>query len=800
MKRLTLSSLVLASLIMVSACDQKASESSPLELAISSYNEQNYPESLLLLKRSIQAEPESKEARKLMAQVLIKLGDAVEAERHIKKAIELGVAKNDLMVLLGISLVKQKKYDELLKTVKFEGNLLNIDSKAHAEVYALRGQALLAEQDYGQSLAKFKQAIALDEKCSRAYIGLAGLSFAQENVEQAKQYLQTAFDINATDVDAWLFKGDMERVQGDLKSSIVSYTQAINNSSPVGIVNQYARLYRAMALAYQQDYNAAWDDIKKVKSISGNNLYVDYVSGLIAFQQEDYSTAQGAFEKVLSRVPDHSLAHYLLGASHYLQGASEQARNHLVYFLNENADHEMAQKMLAMVELNLGDNKAAQQRLAYLLENNPGDSSTLNLLGQYHIKQGDFEKGAAYLERSIEKNPDSYPVQLRYGISQLELGEYDIAEKALEKAMGLSQNQQVVEFYRLISYLKQTQLQKTVNYADELLRANAKNIVASNFKAVALLALKKTEAAQAQFEHSLSVDAGDPTARFNLANQQFTAGNKEAAKKHLLTVVKHHPKLIRGYLKLAQFAMTENDTSSAEKWLLQALKVEPNNIQTSLALSKLKLTQKKTADALNVLTKLNSTAQNHPGVLLALAEIYTQNTQYSLAQQTLNQFESNFPKMRTAEEYLSLRALLFSKERQHNRAASLYQQLLNTHPSSRWAINLASNQWAADDRVEAIQTLKTWVNEHPKDSLAQIALANYYLIKNDKDNALLAFERANQMVPNHPLVLNNLAWLLKDTDIEKAYQLAQQAVQLSPDLKGAQHTLKVIEEKRSLVQ
>jgi putative PEP-CTERM system TPR-repeat lipoprotein len=800
MKHFTLSSLLLASLIMVSGCDQSTSESSPFELAVTSYNAQNYPESLLLLKRAIQAEPEAKEVRKLMAQVLIKLGDPVEAERHINKALELGVAKNELMVLLGISLIKQKKYEEVLKNIKFEGNLLNIDSKAHAEVYALRGQALLAEKSFELSLAKFKQSIALDDKCSRAYIGLAGLAFAKENVEQAKQYLQTAFEINPKDVDAWLFKGDMERVQGELKKSVVSYTQAIDNSSPIGIVNQYARLYRAMALAYQQDYNAAWADIKQVKNISGNNVYVDYVSGLIAFQQEDYPTAQGAFEKVLSRVPDHALAHYLLGASHYLQGASEQARNHLVYFLNDNPEHEMAQKMLAMVELNLGDNKAAQQRLAYLLESNPGDSSTLNLLGQYHIKQGNFEEGASYLERSIEKNPDSYPVQLRYGISQLELGEYDIAEKALEKAMGLSQNRQVVEFYRLMSYLKQTQPQKAVNYADELLRANAKNIVASNFKAVALLALKKPEAAQAQFEHSLSVDAGDPTARFNLANQLFAAGNKAGAQKHLLAVVKHHPKLIRGYLKLAQFAMSQQDIQSAETWLQKSLKVEPNNIQASLALSKLKMTQKKTADALNVLSKLNGKAQSHPGVLLAFAEIYTQNTQYSLAQQTLNQFENSFPKLKYSEEYLSLRALLFSKERQYDKAASLYQQLLNTHASSRWAIDLASNQWAADDRVAAIQTLKTWVNKHPKDSLVQIALANYYLVKNDNGNALLAFERANQIVPNHPLVLNNLAWLLKDTDVEKAYKLAQQAVKLSPDLKGAQHTLKVIEEKRGVVQ
>jgi len=795
MKRLTLTSMILASFLMASGCDQKSRESTSLELAVSSYNAQNYPESLLLLKRAIQTEPENKTARQLLAKVLIKLGDPVEAERHIHKALELGVAPNDLMVLLGISLIKQKKYSELLEKVKFKEDLLNIDPKAHAEVYALRGQALLAEQKYDKSLAKFKQAIVMDSKCSRAYIGLAGLAFAKQHTEQAKQYLQSAFEINPKDIDAWLLKGDMERVQGELKASVLSYSQVIENSSPIGIVNQYARLYRAMALTYQQDYNAAWADIKKVKELSGNNVYVDYVSGLVSFQQEDYPSAQGAFEKVLSRVPNHALAHYLLGACHYLQGSSEQARNHLVYFLNDNPEHKMAQKMLAMVELQLGDNQAAQQRLAYLLESDPEDNSALNLLGQYYVKQGEFEKGAAYLERSIEKNPDSYPVQLRYGISQLELGEYGIAEKALDKAMKLSAKRDVVEFYRLMAYLKQAKPQKVINYADELLIKNEKNIIASNFKAVALLSIQKTDAAQMQFGHSLSIDAGDPTANFNLANKEYTAGNLVQAEKHLLAVVTHHPKLIRGYLKLAQFTLSQKDLESTEAWLLKALQIEPNNIQASLALSKLKVTQKQPAQALNILTRLNDKAQSHPGVLLALAEIYSYNAQYALAQQTLNQFENGFPKLTKNQDYLSLRALLFSKEHQYSRAVSLYQELLKMAPSSRWAIDLAANQWAADDREAAIQTLETWVKAHPKDSFVQIALANYYLVANDNSNALLAFERANQLAPNHPFVLNNLAWLLKETDIEKAYKLAQQAVKLSPELKDAQHTLKIIEEK-----
>lgn len=800
MKRYTLTSLVLASLIAISGCEKTGSDASPYELAVDSYNDQNHVESLLHLKRAIQIDPNDKQARKLMAQVLIKLDDPVEAEHHIRKAIELGINKNELLVPLGIALVKQKKYKALLDEIKFEGNLLSIGSEEHAKVYALQGQALLAEHDFDQSLAKFKQAISLDNNCVRAYVGLAGLSFAKKDIEQANHHLQAAFDINPDSVDAWFLKGDIERLQGHLGEAIKAYTNVIDNSSRISFTNQYAHLYRAMAELYKKDFDNAWDDIKKVEKLSGENLFVDYVSGLIAFHQEDYGKAQNFFEKVLSQQSDHNLAHFFLGASHFLQGHAEVARNHIVYFLNDNSDHEMAQKMLAMIELNLGDTKSAQKRLAYLLEKNPEDSSVLNLLGQFYIKEGDLQKGAAYLERSVENNPESFQAQLRYGISQIELGDYQIADEALAKAIKLGgQNKQVAEFYRLASYLK-SDPQKVIDYAATLLKEDEKNVMARNFKAAALVALQKRESARSQFEQTLSYEPGDPTANFNLANMAYSNGDKSKAKEHLTTVVDHHPKLVRGYLKLAQLEMQEDNLKGAEQWLQKALLADENHVQSSLALSKLYATQKRVPDALNVLTKLDSKGQSHPGVLLAMTELYIKNAQYALAQQTLASFEISYPKLKNSEDYLSVRAALYAKVRQHDRAAKVYQQLLKNYPNSRWVIELASNQWADSERTKAIHTLRDWVNTHPQDNLAQLALANYYLINEDTSKAIDAFERANEMMPKNALVLNNLAWLLQDKDTERAYQLAEQAVEISPDLQGVQHTLKVISQKRGVVR
>lgn len=797
MTKLTLTTLILLSTLLT-ACNNASSENVSLNNAIKDYDQENYAESLLHLRRAIQLKPDEIEARKLIADVLLKIGDPVEAERHISKAIELGVPKNEMLTLLGLALIKQKKYDEILKTLNFEGDLRSIDSENHAIIDALKGQAYLGKGQLSESISSFNHAIALDSHCIRAYLGLATLYLSQNEKEKADELLEKAFEIDDKDPDLWAFKGDMERIQGDLKESTKSYSKAIDLSLPTSLENQYARLYRALMLAHQSKFEDAWKDVRKVKIISGENLYINYVSGMIAFLQQDYVKSQSALEKVISAAPDHLLAHYLLGSVHYLKQQPEQARKYLLYFISQNPDHVLAQKMLAMVEFNLGDVKNAEARLTALLDKDPDDTHVLNMLGQHYIGSGKTEKGLHLLEKSLGENPDSFAIQLKYGIGSLEMGEYQLAEKAFNQAMQINHDSMPAQFYQFLSLLKQNKPGKAIEFSDQLLAQNPQNIMASNFKGIAYTALQDTEKARAQFESSLVIDKGDPTAHFNLANLDYSQKNKENALMHLKTVVDHYPKFVRGYLKLAQYYNLENDNASAQAWLIKALQHAPDDLQASLALFKLYVLEKRLPEALSVLSRLTPELQKSPKVLLALAEIYAMTEQYALAQQTLNQYEMHYTHLIQSENYQSLRALLFSKEGQFEKSAQIYQQLQEKNPSPRWIIDLAANYWLAKNKSMAISTLENWVEKNPQDGLAQISLANYYLLLKKDKEALKAYIKADSLVPNHPIILNNMAWLLKDKDINQAFEVAERAVKLSPNMEDVQHTYKVIAElKRS---
>lgn len=798
MSKIKLSAMLLCSTLLVTGCDKAPNAATPFELAKRDFEQAHYAESLLHIKRAVQLEPNRADARVLMAEILLEVGDPFEAIRHINKAQELGVARQEYVILQAKSLIKQKKYDELLDKITIDADLMSLSAEEQAEIYALRGQAQIGKNQPQDSLSSFRRALSLSDNNSRAYVGLSTLSFQERDFPQAERYLQHAFDLEPNNRDAYALQGDFARIQGELEKAEKAYGQVIEHSYPTSIEAQHARLYRALVRAYQDDFDGAWKDVRKIKVISGENIYTDYVSGVIAFQAKEYDKAQSSLEKVLGVFPDHLFAHFLLGSVHFMNNQPRQAREHLVYFVNEAPDSDIAQKMLAMTEFHLGEPNQAILRLNELLEDNPADTQALNLLGQHYLAVGEARKGLSMLERSISQNPRSEGAQIRFGLGHMDLGEYDIAEKAFQQALTINKDNRPAQYYQLLSFLKKGEPNKTIGLADKLLADNANNLLALNFKGIAFVSLDKIDEAVAQFNKVLEKHEGDPTAHFNLANLALKDANKTKAKKHLDAVVKHNPKLIRGYLKQAHLAIKENDAQQAENWLLKAREQAPQDIQTNLALSKLYTIQDRVNEGLEVLVGLEDATKQNNQILFALAQLYAKTKQYAQAQQALTQLEQKFPAVVQAAEFQALQATLYTREGQFEKASHLYQQLQQSVPSQRWVVALASSQWESNNKSNAIATLENWLNDNPKDSIAQIALANYFMLAKDDDKALHAFYKAENLLPNHPFVLNNIAWILKDSDVNKAYEYAERAITLSSD-ENIKHTFEVVSEKKKAV-
>ena len=90
------------------------------------------------------------------------------------------------------------------------------------------------------------------------------------------------------------------------------------------------------------------------------------------------------------------------------------------------------------------------------------------------------------------------------------------------------------------------------------------------------------------------------------------------------------------------------------------------------------------------------------------------------------------------------------------------------------------------------EPLLKWLAREPKDTAARLVLADYYLANAREDRALEHLEAIVRQTPNDIAALNNLAWVLRNSDPSRAESLARRGRAIAPDNAAVADTLGVI--------
>ncbi|MCP4163158.1 MAG: tetratricopeptide repeat protein, partial [Deltaproteobacteria bacterium] len=94
---------------------------------------------------------------------------------------------------------------------------------------------------------------------------------------------------------------------------------------------------------------------------------------------------------------------------------------------------------------------------------------------------------------------------------------------------------------------------------------------------------------------------------------------------------------------------------------------------------------------------------------------------------------------------------------------------------------LARNQWASGDNNSAISRLELWLEGNPEDKRALMVIAEYLFAANRPEEAKKAYKTLGDLIPDNDTVLNNLAWLMMDTDVDQGIIYAKKALKINPE-------------------
>lgn len=797
-----------------------------------------YRAAVIELKNALKQDANSPKARQMLGNIYLSVGDGASAQKELQRAMELGVSESEILAPLGQAMLLSGQHQPLLERVKV------VDGMAVAErskVHAVRAEALIILGDREKALTELKSAKAADDQQVVTRIAWARFEGIRGNEAELRSWLAPLLSGEAQHPDAWSLLAAVEQGKGELELAEEGYTKSIElrgyvhidylkrallkvqrtdydgakedlNKLKKGGVALAAVGYAEGLIAYQQqDFESAQGILDKVlgtfESYPPARLYL----GLTNYQLQNYISAEKNLEIYLATNPRHYQASLIYSATKVKLKKFSAAAEHLERMRLSSPDDYRVVSMLGNAQILSGQRDVGIKTLHHATTLKPDEASVHMQLGAALMQQGDsvigrqellkaieldpelqqaemalymgymrdkdYAKAISMAENLLKKQPDEISPKNLYALALMADGQKDKAVLQLQNGLKKHPGEPSIANNLALIYLQGGDMEKAYTTYRGVLEHNPDHLktllqlsvlsarlnrpkeveewllkaVESNPDARAprlLLAsqyLKQVKATEAlQLLQGVSqAEQEHPSYQLLKAKAKMEVGEERHAIRSLKQVITTEPKLTAAHFLLSQAYAKVGDSDAMRGSLEQTLELQPNHFPAAIALTRLSFMQKRKDEGLQRLEELKKRFPDNPDVKLLDARVTAATADFVGASDKL-------------------------------------KNLLVDSPHSEVMIELANNQWRAGQREEAITGLELWRKDNPKDTRALLSLAQFYMGMERFTASIEVYQKVNELEPNNGAVLNNLAWLLRDSDVEQGVKHARKAHAMAP--------------------
>lgn len=835
---------------LLAGCGDRTTDLTHLAKAKEANDKGDLRTSVIELKNALQKNPNHAEARRLLGEISAKLGNGAAAEKELRRAIELGVAREGVLLSLAEALQLQGKHQAILDEIDVSPSL---PPETQATLAAYRGDAWLALNKPDQARREYEQSLHLDPTSPRAKLGLAYLAAAENELEQALKWVDEALQAAPQTAQAWSFKAELHKRRGELKDAEAAYSQAIEHRrrSAADLAN------RALVRIELKQFDAAAADIETLKKTAPKFYLTHFADGYLKVAQGRFAEAREPLQAALSLNDRYPFTLFYLGLVLLRQNELQQADQHLTRFNRMFPNSPQAHQMLAMVKFKQRDFQAARSLLLPVVLSQPEDAFALNLMANIEFASGNASEGLQYLQKVAELKPEAGAAKARLGTGLLAAGHKEAGLKALEESLATDPKLIQPDLVLALTYIRDKDFQKASQAIDRLQTKLPDHPLALNLKAMWYQAQGDEEQAKQALEQALTLAPGDPTTSENLARLAYKNQRFDEVRRLYEGVLKAHPDHPLAQLRLAEMDFREGKFKAMEERLNALIQAQPELLQPRLELARYYLRFGQPQRSQTLLEEIRHRYPDHPQLLAVLTEAqlelnqgqraletakalakvaprsafaqymlaraYAENGDIQNLRAALEQALANDPKFLPARlamvkllaleqkpqqatreldrlaqdlpdhpEVLALKGWWAMQQRQFKQAAESYRLALAKQPSSALVMNLANALWRAGNREEAVQTLEDWNLKYPQDASVLYLRSGLYQASKREQDAQQALIRVLEIHPKHPLALNDLAWLLRKQEPKRALEYAEQAYAIAPKAAQIIDTLGVV--------
>jgi putative PEP-CTERM system TPR-repeat lipoprotein len=821
--------------IALSGCGEKLSAEAHIKNAKDYLNTNNLNASVIELKNAIRVDNKNAEARYLLGQTYLNLGDGLAATKEFERARKLKFANGKLLPLLARAYILTDSNADVLA--------LSTDSKtlaAEQQSQYLAYQTLAALRSGDSKLAT--QAVALAESIANqgvySMLASAYLELSETNYEEVNASIAHILSIDPNQKDTLLLQGQVAMATKDYQLAVKSFTKFNELQPRFAIV----KLFLANALLKAGEYQEAEKQADAMLAKVPNQPFANYVKAMVRFQAKDFAKTSEHAELALSANFNQFNLKLVAGASAFYLENWQQSYYHLnsiVKFLP--IDHQ-ARRMLTVSQLELGlinevsdsissfsdDTEVNAQflsSLSYKLLALGATSEAKKVLTQseltspetatHNARQGILKlmmndpSGIENLQDAVELDPELVEAELALAFAALQTGDIEKANKIAKKwqtqypekassynlfasiafeqedfqraeeALATSLRLEPDNIFALTEQLRISRQQKNeslskqrVDYLLELY-PNNNRVLRSYF------GVYKNEMALEKLRKSYDANSNDIDKAVLLAEAMLSLGQVNEAE-NILVAKAETVKLPKRYWQLLLLTHQQNrDDDRVKLTLEQWLKTNPYHIEPVVLLADVYASNRNYERAL-VIVKRGIDNHKDNLVLQLIQMQLLLNSKQIIPSKKLYKTLSVKNINEALKEGMLGRILLL--EQKYVQAIPKLTTLYNAYPSSQNAIYLASAYVSNKDNDGAGAVLENYLTIDTSNNRIKTMLASIYL-ESDIPKSISIYNDVVLEQPKNFIAHNNLAWLYFERNkLDKALVHAETAFALAPQV------------------
>ncbi|MDH5545618.1 MAG: PEP-CTERM system TPR-repeat protein PrsT [Gammaproteobacteria bacterium] len=580
------------------------------------------------------------------------------------------------------------------------------------------------------------------------------LAFQKKEYSKSKDLAEKVVKADSGHQGAILILGAINTIEGNFEQA-EDHLQRFLSLVPG---NQIAREMLAFTQLSRNEANAAVETLKpleKRKELTPKTLALIASASLSA---GDAERGVAYFRKALQQVPEDKkirggLAQSLVGMGEYDQAIAEFTR------MSDGADDISANLAIVQTHIKAKNYVNAINELKRLEALDKNSPLLVSMQGTVHLLSGNEGAARDAFLRAFELTPGYPPAGRNLAALEVKKGDFGQAEVYFEAVLKENPDH-VTTLYDFAQF--QMRQRKFDGAAEMIKKAQKKD--SDEISGAVLLAriyLQQQKASQALAElRNIKRQVGKNSAVLaEMGNAQMMLGEYTNA--------------LESYRSLARL----EEESALAHYLVYTAYFALNN----------------KAEAVKALDRSLDRGPNFVPAVIAKVNIYFAEKNYRMASQWIDKLQKAGTTNHVAERLLRAQLAMF--ENKPKIAVEIYEELAKQNIDADVVQKLAQAYWSMGKKTEAMNVLDDAKRKNPEDAQLQYVLATAYDAMGEKNRAIGAYKKAVELNGEHVLALNNLAWLLKDTDSKLALSYAEKATELAPNNKAILDTLETIKAK-----